>query len=136
LTPTLTDRAYTVLIVDDDVVMRILAQRTIQKVAPGARVLTAPDGIEGLAHVEEHRPDLVLIDHDMPRKTGAELISDITGMHGYDPRIIYWSGRSEEKLREQLTVSPDGITLLSKTSTGLGVDLGNMVGSHYQNHSS
>ena len=41
------------------------------------RVFTASDGVEALAIVKEHRPDLVLTDLMMPNMDGIELVKQI-----------------------------------------------------------
>lgn len=61
-----------ILIVDDDVgIRRTLADRLR---AGGNEVLEAVDGIEGLRLVREEDPDLVLLDVQMPRMDGMEVL--------------------------------------------------------------
>lgn len=43
----------------------------------GHEVLEAEDGREALQVVQEHRPDLVLLDLQMPRLSGAEVLDAI-----------------------------------------------------------
>lgn len=43
----------------------------------GHVVLTATDGVEALATAIERRPDVVLSDVMMPRRTGLELLQDL-----------------------------------------------------------
>ena len=59
------------LIVDDSITMRRVTQRLLEK--NDFRVLTARDGIDALTVLEAHRPDLVLLDVEMPRMDGYEL---------------------------------------------------------------
>jgi CheY-like chemotaxis protein len=43
----------------------------------GARIVQATDGIEALKLVEEERPDLLVLDLDMPGKDGGEVFEAI-----------------------------------------------------------
>jgi YesN/AraC family two-component response regulator len=60
----------TILIVDDDAAILDLHTRLIQKQLPLCRVLTARNGREALAVVQETRPDLILLDLMMPELDG------------------------------------------------------------------
>jgi diguanylate cyclase (GGDEF)-like protein len=56
--------AATILIVDDSRTIRQILRRVL--VGAGYRVTEAADGSQGLAAIRESRPDLVLLDVDMP----------------------------------------------------------------------
>ena len=58
----------TILITDDDPVHRGLVCELLEPL--GFNVITAPDGVACLALVDEHRPNLVLLDVSMPRLNG------------------------------------------------------------------
>ncbi|MFN3415826.1 MAG: response regulator [Caldimonas sp.] len=47
--------------------------RQVLGLRPGLTLVTAGDGISGLALVRAHRPDLVVIDIDLPGMDGLEL---------------------------------------------------------------
>ncbi len=61
----------TILLVDDEPDLVELIEYAL--LAEGFRVLTARDGLEGLAIAEAERPDLVVLDIMMPRLNGVEL---------------------------------------------------------------
>ena len=61
----------TILIVDDDPLIRKLISTTLQDVA-GFRLLEAGDGQEALEAAFRERPEIVLLDYDMPRLDGVE----------------------------------------------------------------
>ncbi len=61
----------TILVCDDHVHIRRAIELKL-KVA-GYRVLTARDGWEGLAIINEHRPDAVITDINMPEVDGRQL---------------------------------------------------------------
>jgi DNA-binding response OmpR family regulator len=67
--------ALHILTVDDDERIRRLVQINLQRA--GYRVSGAGDGIEGLEQIERERPDLVLLDVNMPRLDGIELLRQL-----------------------------------------------------------
>ncbi len=77
------DHPVTILVVDDDDVVRLLAQESLADA--GYSVATAADGEQALERVEELRPDLVLLDVNMPRMDGfttcRELRKTELGLH-------------------------------------------------------
>ena len=60
-----------ILAVDDSVTVRKVVALTLER--KGYRVLTANDGMEALAMLNEHRPDLILLDITMPRMDGYQV---------------------------------------------------------------
>jgi len=67
--------AATVMVVDDSITVRQVTQRLLNR--NGMEVFTAKDGIEALALLKERRPDLMLLDIEMPRMDGFELAATI-----------------------------------------------------------
>jgi len=61
-----------ILIVDDDEDLRVLARRAL--VRGGHRVIEAGGGIEGLEMIASQRPDLIVLDLNMPDVDGFELL--------------------------------------------------------------
>jgi len=59
------------MVVDDSITVRRVTQRLLER--RGARVLTAKDGIEALEQLQDHKPDVMLLDIEMPRMDGYEL---------------------------------------------------------------
>ena len=70
-----------VLIVEDDVFLAQLLANRIEKV--GVKVLRAADGEEGVKSLKENKPDLVLLDLILPKKSGFELLEEMRA----DPAI-------------------------------------------------
>lgn len=66
-----------ILVVDDEPGITNLLQRVLE--ADGHRVVVATDGQSGLERVAEHRPDLVILDVDMPRMDGFEVCRRLKG---------------------------------------------------------
>ncbi|MBU2468102.1 MAG: response regulator [Proteobacteria bacterium] len=67
-----TEPTRRILIVDDEERVRLAVQRVL--IEAGYDVFLASNGAEGLALVEEHAPDLVLVDLMMPVMDGMEFL--------------------------------------------------------------
>jgi chemosensory pili system protein ChpA (sensor histidine kinase/response regulator) len=69
------DRRIFALVVDDSITVRRVTQRLLER--HGMRVLTAKDGIDALEILQEHIPDVILLDIEMPRMDGYELATRV-----------------------------------------------------------
>lgn len=63
---------YTVLVVDDDRVNRVLARVLIQRILPGAEIIEAENGAKAIEIFSDQRPDIVLMDIQMPEMDGYD----------------------------------------------------------------
>jgi DNA-binding NtrC family response regulator len=79
-----------VLIADDDVGIRIAAERFVTRL--GFRVIHAADGREALAAVPVARPDVALIDLQMPHVDGLEVLRAL-GHAAPDCKVILMTAR-------------------------------------------
>ncbi|MBA1202953.1 response regulator [Pseudomonas capeferrum] len=70
-----TTRPLLVMVVDDSVTVRKVTGRLLER--HGMNVLTAKDGVDAMALLEEHRPDLLLLDIEMPRMDGFEVATRV-----------------------------------------------------------
>ncbi|MEM9387182.1 MAG: Hpt domain-containing protein [Pseudomonadota bacterium] len=61
------------LVVDDSITVRRVTSRLLER--NSVRVLTARDGIDAISVMEEHLPDVLLLDIEMPRMDGYELVA-------------------------------------------------------------
>jgi DNA-binding response OmpR family regulator len=66
-----------VLIVDDD--EDIVKLMKIRLSAKGFEVILGKDGEEGLSLVKSEKPDILLIDFDIPKKSGEEVAKELKG---------------------------------------------------------
>lgn len=71
----MTGRSFTVLYVEDDSESRLLVRRVLQ--AEGYNMLEAKDAADGLASAKEQRPDLILVDINLPEVDGLTLARQI-----------------------------------------------------------
>jgi CheY-like chemotaxis protein len=88
----------TVLVVEDDRCTRALLAMILER--QGYQIITAEDGMAGLAAFEQRRPDVIITDIKMPFMDGLELIRHIRAMVGMAARtpIIALSASTEDLL--------------------------------------
>lgn len=67
----------TVLLVDDS--FEVLAVHSAYLTHQGFRVLTAGDGVAALSSAREHHPDVIVLDHSLPKRTGIEVARELKG---------------------------------------------------------
>ncbi|PQP01055.1 hybrid sensor histidine kinase/response regulator [Massilia phosphatilytica] len=70
-------RIATIMVVDDSLTVRKVTQRLLER--EGYRVLLAKDGVDALEQMQETRPDLMLVDIEMPRMDGFDLTRHVRG---------------------------------------------------------
>jgi chemosensory pili system protein ChpA (sensor histidine kinase/response regulator) len=92
------DRRIVALVVDDSITVRRVTQRLLER--NGMRVLTARDGQDALSVMEEHVPDIVLLDIEMPRMDGYQVAEHMRAdARLKDVPIIMITSRVGEKHR-------------------------------------
>ena len=64
-----------VMVVDDSITMRKVTSRILER--NNFRVLTARDGVEAIEQMATNVPDLVLLDIEMPRMDGYEVVQNM-----------------------------------------------------------
>ena len=70
-------RRAAIMVVDDSLTVRKVTQRLLER--EGYRVLLAKDGVDALEQMQETRPDLMLVDIEMPRMDGFDLVRHVRG---------------------------------------------------------
>jgi chemosensory pili system protein ChpA (sensor histidine kinase/response regulator) len=65
----------TIMVVDDSITVRKVTARLLKR--QGMEVLTAKDGVDAVAQLQDHIPDLMLLDVEMPRMDGYELATQV-----------------------------------------------------------
>ncbi|MEZ6047064.1 MAG: response regulator [Planctomycetaceae bacterium] len=91
----------TILVVDDSAADRIRVGGLLKK-SPEINVVFASNGVEALEAIEDHIPDLVLTDLQMPEMDGLELVSTIKKEYRLIPVIILTGEGSESIAVEAL----------------------------------
>ena len=64
-----------VMVVDDSLTVRRVTQRFLQR--EGYQVILAKDGVDALEKLQEVKPDVMLVDIEMPRMDGFDLIRNV-----------------------------------------------------------
>jgi chemosensory pili system protein ChpA (sensor histidine kinase/response regulator) len=70
------------MVVDDSITVRKVTSRLLER--NDMNVITAKDGVDAVSKLQEHIPDIMLLDIEMPRMDGFELATHV---------------RNEERLR-------------------------------------
>src|ERR1700730_11532990 len=78
-----------ILVIDDDVIVRKTIIRLLED--GGYKVLSAEDGLRGMAMFRSERPDLVITDIIMPEQEGIQTITEMRKAKP-DAKIIVISG--------------------------------------------
>lgn len=90
----------TVLVVDDNALNRKLLKGMLEIIQ--VEMITAVDGTEGIRLAKAHRPDLILMDVQLPDLDGFEVISEIQKRSDLAAiPYIYLTGNVTEKRRRQ-----------------------------------
>src|SRR6266487_211043 len=93
-----------ILLVDDDERVRELVRVNLE--FEGYSVREAGSANEGLAAIEDAKPDLVLLDVMMPQVDGWEMLRQIQERHGVGAiPVVMFSGKVDEHLRLQAASS-------------------------------
>jgi two-component system chemotaxis response regulator CheY len=102
-----------ILIVDDSKAMRMIVRRQLGEIGLGdADYVEAANGIEGIAAVKEHQPDLVLSDWNMPEMNGIEMLEALNA-DGIDVKLGFVTSESQEAYKDR-AVEAGALFLIAK----------------------
>ncbi len=87
-----------VLIVDDD--REIAESLRYALTNEGFQVSVAPDGNQGVAYVEAKKPDLVILDMMMPRRSGFLVLERLRQVFEEPVKVIMITGNEGTRHRE------------------------------------
>jgi len=94
------ERTLKVMVVDDSVSVRQVVSRLLE--SQGWKAQQAKDGIEALEKLSENRPDLIILDIEMPRMNGYEFLAAIRAQPVYkDIPVLMLTSRATGKHRSK-----------------------------------
>ena len=103
-----TTRNVEILLVDDNIGDVVLTKEALSEADSTNRVSIASDGIEALEFLRRKgkypdapRPDLILLDLNMPRKNGGEVLAEIRSDEDLKliPVIVFTSSEAQDDIR-------------------------------------
>jgi len=98
-TPVGTDHGLKIMVVDDSITVRKVTGRLLER--HGMKVVTAKDGVDALATLQDYHPDVMLLDIEMPRMDGFEVARHMRSSDKLsDIPIIIITSRTGEKHRK------------------------------------
>ena len=96
--PAPTDDRPLAMVVDDSITVRRVMERFLER--NGMRVVTAKDGLDGISVLRDHKPDIILLDIEMPRMDGYEFATHVRNdARNSDVPIIMITSRVGDKHR-------------------------------------
>ncbi|MBW4934851.1 Hpt domain-containing protein [Marinobacter sp. F4206] len=94
------EQVTTVMVVDDSVTVRKVTSRLLER--NGMEVILAKDGLDAVAQLQDHKPDVILLDIEMPRMDGFEVASFVRHDDNLsETPICMITSRTGEKHRER-----------------------------------
>ncbi|MCO5170215.1 MAG: response regulator [Planctomycetes bacterium] len=115
----------TVVVIDDEFGLAEAITALLED--EGYRAVMATNGRQGLELVEEHAPDLVLLDYMMPLLGGREVLERIRARDAERPPVIVMSAAARDEVRAAcpgaaayLTKPFSGATLLQAVQGAIG----------------
>jgi len=94
------ERKPVVMVVDDSITVRKVTTRLLER--NDMEAISAKDGVDALAQLQEVRPDIILLDVEMPRMDGFELATNMRNDDNLkDIPVIMITSRTGEKHRER-----------------------------------
>jgi len=102
---------HTILLVDDHPMMRHGIRQMLELEDDFEIVGEASHGEEALTLIEPLRPDLVLLDNNMPQMNGIETLRQLRAMHYSGKVLLFTVSDAEDDIRDALRLDADGYLL-------------------------
>jgi hemolysin D len=112
-------QAIRILIVDDQNFVRKMLQYSLSSVADFEIVGTANSGSEALAQIEQLRPDIALVDIEMPGMNGLEMTRTISEQYPQTKVLVISIHDDENYIRDSLQAGAKGYLLKNTPSEEL-----------------
>lgn len=102
----------TILVIDDSATIRRLVDGALSP--EGYRVILAPNAEEGLQLARSVRPDLILLDHQLPGTTGLEVCKKLLEIPEVQHTPVVVSSTLRKKAYVEYTDAPNVVDMLPK----------------------
>ena len=89
-----------ILVVEDEITLQEVYKLVLT--AGGYHVVTASNGIEGLAKLKALRPNLILLDIFMPKMDGREFLRNVDLDEYPDTKVIVYSNLSDKQTQHEM----------------------------------
>ena len=111
-----------VLVIEDDADVSEVLALLLRKF--GVQVVIAADGITGVELTRKERPDLVLVDLQLPGMNGLEVIRSIRSIPGCAslPLIVITGNSTVEYIRETARLGADDFLVKANVLAGTGLE--------------
>jgi two-component system, chemotaxis family, response regulator Rcp1 len=102
-----------ILYVEDDNAAFLLAEIILKEQNPSPQLIRASDGAQALAmlrrfppHEDAPRPDLILLDLNLPKKTGLEVLAELKGCEELRsiPVVVFSTSASRSDVSDSLAL--------------------------------
>ena len=97
-----------ILLVDDHTLFRSGLKALLSRQADFEVVVEASDGLEGVKLAEQLKPDLVLLDLDMPVMNGTEALAQMLAINRELPVVMLTVSEDAEDLKEAFVLGARG----------------------------
>lgn len=100
------EKRIPVLVVEDNELLLSFYASSLSDLAE-VRLITAQNGFEGLIEVSAHNPQIAIVDLDMPRFNGFQMLGILAKDTSYCPKHIFVvSGLDEEEIERRGGIPP------------------------------
>ena len=104
-----TDKKVRIIIADDHPILRDGLRRLLET-EPDLRVIAeAGDGVEAVHLVRKHKPDIVLMDLSMPKRSGLDALRELDGSSGLTRVIVLAATVEKAQVLEALQLGARGV---------------------------
>ena len=100
-----------VCLIDDQTLVRQGIRSLLELVDDIEVVAEASDGIDGLLIIRDCKPDVVLLDVRMPRKTGLDVLAELKRLNELPPTMILTTFDDQEVVIEGIRLGARGYLL-------------------------
>jgi len=98
--PPVVSTIQTIMVIDDSITIRKVTSRMLER--NNFAVMTAKDGVDAVNQLQEQKPDLMMMDIEMPRMDGYELATHVRNNPDLkDIPIIMITSRTGQKHRQR-----------------------------------